>query len=204
MTTTLAPTDALAESQRLLAALESRRDELPFAEAALATHLTLHQELEATQRSGRQAVDEWRTALAQRWEREVAARRLYKQTLRQLIEHYGSGEAGPVKLLSRGGAEADSTPAELLEDMRRLAAVLAIDGVPARMAACVPRVEAACLELARAISYAEATERRRRQTALDQRMVREVYRRARDETARTLAAHYGQALPEVFVATDAE
>jgi hypothetical protein len=204
MTTTLAPTDALAESQRLIAALESRRDELPFADTALATHRTLHQELEATHSSSAQAVAEWRAALAQRWDCEVAALRLYKQAMRQLLEHYGSREAGPVKLLSRGGAEAESTPAELLEDLRRLAAVLAIDGVPADAAACIPQVEAACLELARAIGHASAAEHRRRQTLLDHRMVRAVYQRARDETGRALAAHYGQIPADVFAETIAE
>ena len=195
MTTLLAPADAIAESQRLIAALELRRAELPFADATLDAYRSMHRELAMSYSSSEQAVAEWRAALARRWECEVAARRLYKQVLRQLREHYGA-DTGPVSLLSRGGAEAESTPAELLEDLRRLAAALAITGVPAEIAARAPHVEEACLELARAIGQVAACEHRRRQAALDNRMAREVYRRVRGETGRALAAHYGSGVPE--------
>ena len=46
MTTLPAPTDALAESQRLIAAIEQLRGELPFADDILAVHRPTHQELE--------------------------------------------------------------------------------------------------------------------------------------------------------------
>lgn len=197
MATIPAPADAIAESQRLIAALELRRAELPFAEATLEVHRSMHRELEVSHSGAEQAVAEWRAALARRWECEVAGRRLYKQVLRQLREHYGA-DAGPVALLSRGGAEAESTPSELLEDLRRLSAALAIGGGPAEPAARAPQVEEACLELARAIGQVSMCEHRRRQAALDNRMVREVYRRVRGETGRALAAHYGGGVPEEF------
>lgn len=189
--------DALAESQRLIDALEQHRGDLPFAEAALETHRTMHRELEQAHSSSAQAVIEWRAALARRWDCEVTGRRLYKHILRQLVEHYGEDSA-PVKLISRGGAEAESTPAELLEDLRRLSATLALEGMPEEIAARAPLVEAECLELARAIGQVSASEHRRRQTVLDDRMVREVYRRVRGETGRALSLHYGPRLPGAF------
>jgi hypothetical protein len=198
MTTLPAPVDALAESQRLIAAIEQRRAELPFADDILETHRTMLRELETSHTSSAQAVAEWRAALARRWECEVAGRRLYKQVMRQLVDFYGSPEAAPIKLLSRGGAEIDSSPQELLEDLRRLHAALVIPTAPPPAGERADELELACLELARAIAQASACEHRRRAAALDNRMVREVYRRVRGETTRVLVEHYGDRVPGEF------
>ena len=48
MTTLPAPTDALAESQRLIATIEQLRGELPFAEDILDLHRPTHHELETS------------------------------------------------------------------------------------------------------------------------------------------------------------
>jgi hypothetical protein len=191
MTALLAPGDALAESQRLIAALERQRSELPFADDILAMHRPTHADLERSSELSDGAVEAWRAALAQRWECEVAGRRLYKQVVRQLAEHYGDA-APEVQLLSRGEAEANSMPAELLHDLRRLQAALdlgvaGLPFAPERLA----EVERACTALEAAIEEANVCEAQRRTAALDRRMAQEAYRRARAATRRALLEHYG-------------
>jgi hypothetical protein len=199
MTTLPAPTDALAESQRLIAALEQLRGELPFADDILALHRPTHHELEASYTRSEQAVAAWRRALAQRWECEVAGRRLYKRSVRQLVEYYGDEAAPEVQLLSRGGAEVDSSPAELLGDLRRLQAALAV-GVESLAFASerLPEIDQACAALEGAIVEANVCETQRRVAVLDSRMAREAYRRVRSETRRVLIEHYGDHMTSPF------
>ena len=196
MTILPAAGDALAESQRLIATLEQLRGELPIADDILALHRPTHQELAASTTKSEQAVTAWRGALARRWECEVAGRRLYKRIVRQLAEHYGSEHALEVQLFSRGGAEADSTPSELLVDLRRLQAALSVGlaGASERL----PEVEQACAALERAITDANLSETQRRVAVLDNRMAREAYRRVRGETRRLLIEHYGDYMAHEF------
>jgi len=204
MHTFLAPVDALAESRRLIAVLERRRDELPFADDILAAHLPAHDALERSSICSDDAVEAWRSALARRWDCEVAGRRLYKQVLRQIVEHYGSASAPEVQLLSRGEAEANSSPAELLHDLRRLQAALEMGQATLPFA---PRrhddVKRICGLLEAAIGAAQASEARRRHAALERRLAQEAYRRARAETQRALIEFYNGMvageLAEVFV-----
>jgi hypothetical protein len=199
MTTLQAPTDALAESQRLIAALERLRAELPFADDILAQHRPTHHELESSYAKSEQAVTSWRAALARRWECEVAGRRLYKRILRQLAEHYGSPAAPEVQLLSRGGAEADSSPSELLADLRRLQAALAVGAEALSFASQgMAAIEQTCAALESAIADANAWETQRRNAVLDSRMAREAYRRMRSETRQVLIAHYSDHMPNEF------
>jgi hypothetical protein len=196
MTTLPAPTDALAESQRLIATIEQMRAELPFADDILALHRPTHSELESSATKSEQAVAIWRGALARRWESEVAGLRLYKRVVRQLAEHYGGEDAPEVQVLSRSGAETDSSPAELLMDLRRLQAALSVgQGVASER---LPEVEQACVELESAIREANNSETQRRVAVLDNRMAREAYRRARGETRRMLIEHYGDHLAQEF------
>jgi hypothetical protein len=199
MTTLPPPTDALAESRHLIAALERLREEIPFADDVLALHRPTHHELEASYSKSERAVAAWRAALAQRWEREVAGRRLYKRIIRQYAEHYGSFDAPQVQALTRGEAEANSSPAELLTDLRRVQAALSIAAgtlafAPERLA----ELEVACAELEAAITSANICETERRTAVLDSRMAGEAYRRARHETRRLLADHYGEGLTSRF------
>jgi hypothetical protein len=198
MTALLAPGEALAESQRLIAALERQRSELPFADDILAMYRPTHAHLERSSELSDGAVEAWRAALAQRWECEVAGRRLYKQIVRQLVEHYGD-TAPEVQLLSRGDAEVNSTPAELLHDLRRLQAALDL-GVAALPFAAerLAEVERACVALEAAIEEAHQCESQRRTAALDRRMAQEAYRRARAATRRALIEHYGDQIADEF------
>jgi hypothetical protein len=199
MTTLLAPIEALEESQRLIATLEQLRNEIPFAEDILAVHRPTHTELEQTHIRTEQAVAAWRAALAQRWECEVAGRRLYKRLLRQLSAHYGGDHAPEIQLLSRGGAEANSSPAELLADLRRLQAALSV-GSAAQLFAGEPsnELEQACTALEDAVAVANTAETQRRNAVLDNRLANEAYRRARTETRRRLVEHYGEQLASTF------
>lgn len=193
MTTLLPPTDALAESRRLIDKLEQLRDEVPLAEEMLAVHRPTHRDLETSYMQSEQAVMAWRAALASRWECEVAGRRLYKRIIRQYAEHYGGDEAPEVQALTRGEAEANSSPAELLSDLRRLQAALSLgEGAPAFAEQRLPEVEQACNTLEAAIVAANLAETQRRVAVLDNRMASEAYRRARRETRRMLNELFGE------------
>ena len=196
MTTLPATTDALVESQRLITTIEQLRGELPFADDILALHRPTHHELEISTVKSEQAVAAWREALARRWESEVAGLRLYKRIVRQLAEHYGSEDAPEVQMLSRGGTKADSSPAELLTDLRRLQAALSVGlGFASER---LPEVEQACALLQSAITEANHSETQRRVAVLDNRMAREAYRRVRGETRRLLVEHYGEHMTHEF------
>lgn len=198
MTTLPVPVDAIAASQRLMSALEQLRDELPFADDILAAHRPTHSELEAAHTRSQHTIAAWRTALAQRWNAEVAGRRLYKRIVRELIAYYGSESAPEIQLLSRGGAEADSMPNELLADLRRLQAALAINSAAPVRAEHQAELDQSCVALGRAIEAANRCETQRRSAVLDQRMAGEAYRRIRTEARRRLRAHYGDHLPDLF------
>jgi hypothetical protein len=143
-----------------------------------------------------EAIAAWRAALARRWTCEIAARRLYKQTLRQLVQHYGTAETPTIRLISRGGAEADSTPAELLEDMRRLHAALSLEAATLPFAEQrLAEIVQSCETLERAINDVAECERRRRAAVLDLRIAREVYRRMRRETCQALMSQFGDRAP---------
>ncbi|HNP73128.1 MAG TPA: hypothetical protein PLO33_14675 [Kouleothrix sp.] len=192
MNTTLAPTETLAESRRLIATLEQLRGDLPFADELLAAHIPRQHELEQTYARSEQAVAAWRAALARRWECEVAGRRLYKRTLRRLIEQHGGEHAPAVQLLSRGGAEADSTPSELLADLRRLLAAASVAGERQ------DEIAHSCTALEAAIGNAARCETERRNAVIDHRLASEAYRRTRAETQQRLGAYYGERMPELF------
>jgi hypothetical protein len=187
------PIDAIAESQQLIARLEQLRDELPLAEDILAVHRPTHHELQSSQAKSERAVAAWRAALARRWDCEVAGRRLYKRTLRQLAQHYGGDDTPAVQAISRGEAEANSSPAELLTDLRRLQAALlaglaALDFAGERL----PQIEQHCAMLEAAIAEAHLRETQRRVATLDNRMASAAYFRARKHTGHLLAEHFGE------------
>lgn len=198
MTTRPAIEEAIADSQKLLVLLEQHAPEVPYLDGRIAHHCDIQAELERCSAESRDAVEAWRAALARRWDCEVAGRRLYKQNLRQMTEFFGEG-APQVTLLSRGGAEANSTPNELYEDLLRLQAGLQLQravfpGAHERSQA----VGVCATELNHAIEIARRAELRRRSAVLDGRMACETFRRAWEQTFTHLADHYGDPLPEVF------
>ena len=91
---------------------------------------------------------------------------------------------------------ADSSPAELLADLRRLQAALSVGLVFASER--LPEVEQAGAALQHAITEANQRETQRRVAVLDNRMAREAYRRVRGETRRLLVEHYGEQMAHEF------
>lgn len=204
MTTLLPPNDAIAESERLIAILEQHHQHAPELGTILTAHRATLHEMKVSHSSSEHAIAEWRTALARRWTAEIAARRLYKQIMRQLIQHYGNSDAPAIRLVSRGGAEVNSTPTELLEDMRRLYTVVSIEKAALPFAEeRLSELAASCSELEGAIDVVAECERRRRAAVLDLRIAREVYRRMRGETYYTLVQQYGTAVDIDFLVSPA-
>jgi hypothetical protein len=196
MTTLPSPNDAIADSARLIAILERHRNDVPEIEGLLTAHRTTHHQMTTSYHASEDAIAAWRAALARRWTCEIAARRLYKQTLRQIVQHYGTAETPTIRLISRGGAEADSTPAELLEDMRRLHAVLSLEAATLPFAGQrLVEIAQSCAALESAIHDVAESERRRRTAVLDLRIAREVYRRMRRETYQALVNRLGDQAP---------
>ncbi len=196
MTTLPSPHDAIADSAKLIAILERHHKDAPELEALLNAHRATHHQMATSYHTSEEAIAAWRAALARRWTCEIAARRLYKQTLRQIVQHYGTAETPAVRLISRGGAEADSTPAELLDDMRRLHAVLSLEAATLPFAEQrLAEIVQSCETLERAINDVAECERRRRTAVLDLRFAREVYRRMRRETCQALMNELGDQAP---------
>ncbi|ABU58228.1 hypothetical protein [Roseiflexus castenholzii] len=192
MTTLPSPHDAIADSAKLIAILERHYKDAPEIEALLNAHRATHSQMTTSYHNSEEAIAAWRAALARRWTCEITARRLYKQTLRQLVQHYGTAETPTIRLISRGGAEADSTPTELLEDMRRLHAVLSLEATTLPFAEQrLAEIAQACATLERAIDEVAESERQRRTAVLDLRIAREVYRRMRRETCQALMNQIG-------------
>lgn len=203
MTTTLpAPTDIAAEARRLIDLLEQRRRELPFADQMLARLRTSLSALEYCTQITDRALGVWREALARRWEDEVRGRRLYRQIYQQMAEFYGSPEALELQVFSRGGAEVNSTPAELLADLRRIEAALGVQRARLPFAAQrLAELQQHCVELQETIDSASTAEAERRACVFDRRMAQESCWRANQVAHQALRTHYGERasymLPEV-------
>ncbi|MDZ4718876.1 MAG: hypothetical protein SH847_10540 [Roseiflexaceae bacterium] len=198
MTASLAPLDAIAESIRMIDTLERHRADLPAVESMLHAHRQIHHDLTLCHDASEAAVNAWRAALARRWDYEVAGRRLYKQVFRQIADTLG--ELSPqIQMLSRGGAEANSSPSELLKDLRRIQACLMIEASQLPFAAeRLRQIEEICSALELAISAAQDCEHRRRNAVLDNRMARESFRRICEETFGKLSAYYGSRFADEF------
>jgi hypothetical protein len=179
--TLLAPTEAIEESRRIIEALERRRHTLPLAVRLLETYRPAHEALEQNNTLSVQAVSAWRGALAHRWACEVAGRRIFKQLFQQLAEELGA-DAPEVQLLSRGGAEANSLPSELLSDLRRLRAALALDNDQHSIQVPLAELDHICAELEQAITETHVREAERRTAVINRRLAQEAYRRIRKTT----------------------
>lgn len=185
--------DSVAESQRLIDALEQHAAQLPFATEHLAIYRPAHATLEECQRRSDAAVEAWRAALARRWDCEVAGRRLFKQIYGQYVAFYGSEACPEVQRVASTHAEGDGSPAELLADMRRLHADLALhhdDAFLARRA----ELDRSCDMLEFAIRDAIACEAARRSSVIDRRMAQEALRRVRTTTQHALQSLGGDAV----------
>lgn len=187
-------TTALLEgASQLIALLERHRRTLPFADEELARHQALRHALDDQHRRGEHALSCWREALSRRWECEVSAQRVYSAALRQLSDYYGDDPAY-ARLVAPAHPNHPITPTDLLADMRRLEASIALlSPRPAFAENCLERLRATADELAAAIDWTGRCEAERRSIMLEQRIAANLYQRACDKTRRLLSNH----LPDV-------
>ena len=183
--TALYTSDSIAESQRLIDALERHAADLPFASEHLAIYRPAHHTLEQCQHRSEDAVAAWQVALARRWECEIAARRLFKQIYGQYVAFYGSATCREVQRIASSHSEGDGSPADLLADLRRLHADLTLQHDDGFLGRC-NELERACNMLTFAIREATACEAARRTSVIDRRIAQEALRRARNTTQRAL------------------
>lgn len=195
--TSLLAADPLMESRRFITLLEQHAAGLPFAAEHLELHRRTWQALEHCQHRSDTAVATWRTALAHRWEREVAGRRLYKQIYRQYVEFYGSADCPEVQRIADGHSDSNASPADLLIDLRRLHADLALHPAAPFVARCSDVLHA-CATLELALHEASRCEAERRSAVLERRIVQESFRRACLHTQRAISEHFSSAIPLEF------
>ncbi|MBC8074475.1 MAG: hypothetical protein H7Y32_00240 [Chloroflexales bacterium] len=178
--------DLVQDSTQLLEALERQLDALPAAGALLEQHQQLHRELLHRQQSGERAIEEWRRALARRWECEVAGQRLYLNVQRELVAYFGP--ASQALLIFLRGDEREHDAAQLLADLRQLHAALAIThGVPTAATDYLPDLVLACDALDDALHWSNRCEQQRHRAFLDRHLSQQAYQQVRERTQRTLA-----------------
>lgn len=176
-------------ASQLIALLELHRHTLPFADAELARHRALHQTIGAHQERGAIALNAWREALSRRWECEVSSQRVYSATMRQLHAYYGA-DTSYAQLVAPGHPNSPVTPSDLLADMRRLEASIALlSPQPPFAEACLSQLHTAATDLAAAIEWTDRCETERRNIQLEQRLAVSLYQRACDKTRRLISTH---------------
>lgn len=191
MTAILASVDALNESRSMISFLEQHRTDLPHADNLLATHRATHQKLEDSHQAVAAAVATWRTALSERWEAEIQGWRVYRQTCSQVEAHTADPNAPIRRLIEQISSEADGSPAGVLACLRHLSAALHLAGdelAPFRQN--LPAINAEAERLERALLRTTECEHARRRAALEERVIRETYRRVSNDTRLALGDLY--------------
>ena len=190
--TALTTNDALAESQHVAAMLRRHAATLPPGATQVNQLLLACQLFERCQQQSDAAVAAWRTALARRWECEIAGRRIYKQVERQYLEWYGPASLELQRIISHD--DGNFSPADLLADLRRIQADLALLAGRNDLAQNHDHVAAAAERLEATIHNAAVCEAARRGAVLERRIAQDAFRRARTTAQHGLAEH-GSALP---------
>ncbi len=186
------------ESYRLIALLEHHAHHLPFAEDELARHRALQADLEERQQMSKHALDEWRAALAQRWECEVAGQRLYLHIQRQIRDYFGV-ETPHLQVIAPLKPDAGRTAADLLADLQHMEASLALlRPQPPFVAERRAQLAVACANLDAALSWTVRSETQRRNALLSQRLAYNVYKRVRARTLQLLATHLSDSILAEF------
>ena len=179
--------DLVEDSSQLLTQLEGHVGVLPDARGLLERHQLLHRDLLHRQQSGERALEEWRRALARRWECEVAGQRLYLSIQRELVGYFGAESQALLIFLHGDERERDAT--QLLADLRRLHAALAVTrGVPDTATAFLPSLARTCEALDEAVRWSNRCEQQRHRAFLDRHLSQQAYQQVRERTQRALAA----------------
>ncbi|MBX0329866.1 hypothetical protein K2Z83_19565 [Oscillochloris sp. ZM17-4] len=178
--------DAVAQ---LITMLEMRRSELPFADEELARHRALRSALEEQDALGEQSLAEWRQALSQRWRAEVIGQRAYIAIQQQISSYFGN-DALYLQLVAPSQPASALTAGNLLSDMRRLEASLALlRPRPPFAEESLAQLREAGDRLSAAIEWSEHCEAERRRALIEQRLAANLYERVCQKTRRLMAAH---------------
>jgi hypothetical protein len=173
----------------LIALLEQRRAELPFADEELARHRALRSALDDQTARGEQTLAAWREALSRRWEAEVNGQRVYTAVQRRLASYFGN-DTTYLQLVAPSHPSAALTPSNLLADMRRLEASLSLlRPQPPFAEESLTRMRAAGDALGAAIDWSERCEAERRHVLIEQRMAANLYERVCQKTCRLVEAY---------------
>jgi hypothetical protein len=172
--------------------LELRRSELPFADEELARHRALRNALDEQHARGEQTLTDWRQALSQRWDAEVSGQRTYIAVQRKIADYFGN-DAVYLQLVAPSQPAAALTASNLLADMRRLEASIALlRPRPPFAEESLAQIREAGDRLAGAIEWSEHCEAERRRVLIEQRMANNLYERVCQKTRRLVASHSGK------------
>lgn len=187
---TLSPTEV---ASNMIDLLERHRQTLPFADTEIARHRALLEALEEQHRRGEQALSAWREALSRRWECEVNGQRVYTAIQRQISDYFGK-DATYTQLVAPANPGAAQTASDLLANMRRLEASLALlKPRPPFVDEWLVRLGTAGTDLAAAIDCSDHCESERRNVLIERRMAANLYERTCQKTRRLLSEHIGDA-----------
>jgi len=185
-------TPLLDPLNQIITLLDQLRNRVPFAEEELAHHLQLRAILVEQQEQSATTLAAWRAALAQRWECEVRAQRLYAAVRRQVLDFAGA-DAPYLPLFEPDSAAGALTATDLLNSLRRLAAVLSlIQPQPLFVDQAMAELQAVAAELQAAIAHTEQCEEERRRVQAEQRLLLELSHRSYRRTRHRIAEHLGQ------------
>jgi hypothetical protein len=186
---------------RLVALLERYRHTSPLLAEELTRQQTLTHTLAEHRIHGERTLSAWRTALSRRWACEVDAQRALRKVQRQLTDLLGADDAHAALFGSAPG-DAQSTPTNLLAELRRLeAAIDLLTPRPPFAESARTRLRLASDELASAIEESQRCENERRSVLSEQRVAMSLYERAYERARRLLSSEIGDqalALPPVF------
>jgi hypothetical protein len=193
LSSTSPETSLASTATQLVKLLERHRAALPFADAELARHQALRLALSEHHARSEDALNAWRSAISHRWGCEVRAQRTLSAVLR-LAGAESAALPACQHLVAAPAANAPVTPADLLADLRRLAASLALlNPAPAFVAASIADLQAAADELAAAIDLTLRCESVRRHMLLEERLTTNLYLRTCAQTHQLINDHFAAA-----------
>jgi hypothetical protein len=178
-------------AHNLIKLLERHRTTLPFADEEIAYYTDLRNSLDAQRQHSEETLSAWRSSLSRRWECEVTGQRVLIHVQRKIVALYGD-DAVSMRVIAPGRLASAMTPSDLLNDLRRLEASIALlmprppfaDETLAQLADAATRLSTAIDDTARC-------EAERRTALLDQRLALSLYERACGRTRQLLAEVLG-------------
>ncbi len=189
MTAIMLQTPPVDPLNQIITLLDQLRHRLPFAEEEIVHHTQLQAILAEQQEQSAAALAAWRAALAVRWECEVRAQRLYAHVRRQVIEVVGT-DAPYLQLFEPDSAAGALTVTDLLNSLRRLAAVLSLmHPQPPFAEQAVADLTAMAAELQAAIWHTEQCEAERRRVQAEQRLLLALCHHSYRRTRHRIAEH---------------